>query len=287
MFQLDHNMTKILTPETIRSMDYSNFVSLIDERNRCSGGIKTIQETAINSGLNEKSRVLEIGSNTGFNSVNLAYLTGCSTIGIDTNLESVLLARQYAERSNLQNRVNFKLGDATNLGYPPESFDFVLGSNALSFIGDKNRAMSECLRVLKTRGTFCLVPIYYRKAPPKKLVREISKAIGTEIDIRSKSEWRRLIENSAEGLEFNLQLYYESDYCYEDVSGKIKGYIERQMKKEHLRSLKSPEKDAIQKKAEDFYFLFNENLKYCGFSVLLFQKRLEKEEEELFLSKKI
>ena len=62
------------TLDIINHLDYSNFVSLIDERNRCSGGIRTIQEATLQARLNKESKVLEIGSNTGFTSVNIGLL---------------------------------------------------------------------------------------------------------------------------------------------------------------------------------------------------------------------
>ena len=59
-----------LSLDEIEGLDYSGFVSLIDERNRCSGGVKTVHEVIVNSGINRKSNVLEIGCNTGFTSIN-------------------------------------------------------------------------------------------------------------------------------------------------------------------------------------------------------------------------
>lgn len=56
----------------IKEMNYSEFVGLINERNRPSGGIKTIQEVIVNARLDEKKKILEIGSNTGF-TTNQAY----------------------------------------------------------------------------------------------------------------------------------------------------------------------------------------------------------------------
>lgn len=67
---------KKYTAEQIKNMDYSSFVGLINERNRPSGGIKTVHTVAVNAFINKNKKVLEIGSNTGFTSVNLALLTG-------------------------------------------------------------------------------------------------------------------------------------------------------------------------------------------------------------------
>lgn len=65
----------------IKEMNYSEFVGLINERNRPSGGIKTIQEVIINARLDEKKKILEIGSNTGFTTVNIRLLRASFAFG--------------------------------------------------------------------------------------------------------------------------------------------------------------------------------------------------------------
>lgn len=64
-----------------KEMNYSEFVSLINERNRPSGGIKTIQEVIVNARLDEKKKILEIGSNTGFTTVNIGLLRASFAFG--------------------------------------------------------------------------------------------------------------------------------------------------------------------------------------------------------------
>ena len=65
----------------IKEMNYSEFVGLINERNRPSGGIKTIQEVIINARLDEKKKILEIGSNTGFTTVNIGLFRASFAFG--------------------------------------------------------------------------------------------------------------------------------------------------------------------------------------------------------------
>ena len=66
--------------KNIEELNYSEFVGLINERNRPSGGIKTIQEVVVNARIDKGSKVLEIGSNTGFISVNISLLTLPATL---------------------------------------------------------------------------------------------------------------------------------------------------------------------------------------------------------------
>ncbi len=72
-----------LTVTAIEKMHYSDLVGLVRERNRPSGGVRTVQTVAVNAFLGAGSRVLEVGSNTGFTSVNLALLCQGHVVGID------------------------------------------------------------------------------------------------------------------------------------------------------------------------------------------------------------
>ena len=70
-------MNKKYTVEDIKKMSYTDFISLIREENRPSGGKKTIREIALNSFINENSNVLELGCTNGFSSIDtIATQTG-------------------------------------------------------------------------------------------------------------------------------------------------------------------------------------------------------------------
>ncbi|MFT4243899.1 MAG: class I SAM-dependent methyltransferase [Candidatus Woesearchaeota archaeon] len=264
-------------------MDYSSFVGLIKERNRPSGGIKTVQEVAINTFLNENKKILEIGSNTGFTTINLCLLTGCSGHGIDINDSSIEESNRLANVHGIQDKVKFSKADATNLPFEDESFDIVWCSNVTSFIGDKQKAISEYLRVLKQNGTLVFVPIYYLEEPPKELIREVSEAIASKIEVYSKQHWLNLIRKVLnETTNFDLELYFNKDYRYLNVETEILDYISKVLDKPHLKEKNIEYRDAVFKRAKYFMNLFNENLKYAGYSIFLFQKRREAEEVELF-----
>ena len=85
---------KKYTKEEIKKMSYTDFISLIKEENRPSGGKKTIREIAINSFINENSNVLEIGCTNGFSSLEINKITNCNVVGIDINKHSVKNANE-------------------------------------------------------------------------------------------------------------------------------------------------------------------------------------------------
>ncbi|MBV9025050.1 MAG: class I SAM-dependent methyltransferase [Streptomycetaceae bacterium] len=267
-------------PGYASEMDYSSFVGLVRERNRPSGGVRTVQEVAVQARVGPGSRVLEIGSNTGFTSVNLSLLTGSSVLGIDVNPASVAEAEAYARLHGLSDRVRFEVQDARGLSIEDASFDTVWLSNVVSFVPDKERMLGEVTRVLKVGGTVVAVPIYYRRRPPTEIVEQVSKAIGTPLEVMSKSDWRAFYETASD-----LELYYESDFVYDLIDDQgIEEYCDHLMAKEHLSALDPGMQAQIRERMGYFMRLFNENLSYAGFSIMLLQKRVARDEIELFTS---
>jgi len=266
--------------------DYSKFVGFVNERNRPSGGIKTIHKVAVASFLDSTKKILEIGSNTGFTSVNLALMTGCEVVGVDTNDSSIKNAELYAAEQGVETRVKFVNANACELPFPDSSFDLVWCSNVTSFISDKEKAISEYLRVLKPGGVLVVVPIYYITTPPQDVVKRVSSAIGSDITVRDKEGWKKIFFETAVSSGNALELFFEEDFIYHDVSGGIPDYVDMLMSKDNIKSLDSDKRNKVREMAEYFYGLFNENLRYAGYSIILYQKRNALDELELFVSKK-
>ena len=273
--------------QKIENMNYSQFVGLIKERNRPSGGLKTVHDIAVKAFINSSKKILEIGSNTGFTSVNLSLLTGCKSIGIDVNEESISEAKKYAKKQRVGKLASFQKASALKLPFPDNSFDIVWCSNVTSFISDKNKAIKEYLRVLKLKGSLVVIPIYYIKQPPKKVVSDISKAIGTKIEIRDKDFWLNLFQKISKKEKSQLELYYERDFRYLDRKKFLSEYLKEMTKRECMVQFSKEEREILKNKLEYFMKLFNENLKYAGYSILLYQKRVIADEMELFLSQEI
>jgi ubiquinone/menaquinone biosynthesis C-methylase UbiE len=277
----------MLCPKTIDEMNYSQLVGIVRERNRPSGGLRTINEVCTFAKVGCNTKVLEIGCNTGFTAVNMALLTKCKITGIDLNSESVEEARRYAKKQGVSPHTTFQVGDATALQYNDESFDLVWCSNVTSFISDKGSAIAEYLRVLRRHGTLAAIPIYYRTQPPRHIVKKISLSIGTKIEIMKKDSWIEMFETKANQNNSALELYYHADYGFRDIGERIDSWINHVLDKPHLKNYSDEILNAIRKRLFFFISLFNENLKHCGFSILLFQLRNFADEMELFHADKI
>ena len=107
-------------------------------------------------GLPERpfDRALEIGSGTGYFSLNLlsAGIVGSATCS-DISPGMLATLRENADRLGLD--VECVHSDAETLPFEDESFDLVLGHAVLHHIPDLAGAMREFARVLRPGGTVC------------------------------------------------------------------------------------------------------------------------------------
>jgi SAM-dependent methyltransferase len=95
------------------------------------------------------ARVLDIGCGTAIYSKPLARHTRANVVGVDVTV-SLLHRARHASPGNLR----FAAGDASELPFPAESFDAVVGNAVLHHL-PLERAVPELIRVLKPGGRFC------------------------------------------------------------------------------------------------------------------------------------
>jgi ubiquinone/menaquinone biosynthesis C-methylase UbiE len=263
------------------ALTYSDAVAMLRERNRPSGGIRTVHTVARDCFVSPTTHVLEIGSTTGFTAVNLSLLTSCRVTGVDINLAAVQEARRYAVEMGVQSRTLFLQGSATALPFLAEYYDLVWASNVSSFIADKNRALGEYVRVLRVGGYLVAIPIYYRHTPPPELLAEVADAIGQPIRILTKSGWLAHFQQLTH-TRWPLELISDEDFEYIDESDRIDAFCDLQLRKQHLSTLAESSRAHLATAYRAYLSLFNRNLRYCGFSILVFQRRCCQDEVELF-----
>jgi ubiquinone/menaquinone biosynthesis C-methylase UbiE len=98
-------------------------------------------------------RALEIGAGTGFFSLNLRQAGWLDEVVVtDVSSGMVEVARRNAR--NLGFEVDGAVAGITDLPYPDESFDLVLGHAVLHHVPDVEAGLRECLRVLRPGGRF-------------------------------------------------------------------------------------------------------------------------------------
>jgi len=268
--------TAKLSKKEIDQLIVSKLVSLTDEVNKPPGGMMALIKLIVFTGLSSKSKLLEIGCNTGYSSIEIKRLSNAEVYGIDNNEESIKKAILRSQKMDLD--VKFAVADATKLPFKNDEFDVVFCSNVTSFINDKKEALENYARVLKTYGFLVAIPIYYLKTPPKIIVTAVSKEIGAEIKNYSKKDWLKIFD------EQNLELCYNEDFTFKlNTDNEIKEYINKYyINKKSLTEFSKEEKDAINKKYLAQFQLFNTNLSYTGASILIYRKIPQNYEKDLF-----
>jgi len=95
------------------------------------------------------ARVLDIGCGTGLYSKSVALHTRAKVVGVDVTLSLLRMARR-ASPANLR----FAAADASELPFPAETFDAVIGNAVLHHL-PLERSLPELIRILKPGGRFC------------------------------------------------------------------------------------------------------------------------------------
>jgi ubiquinone/menaquinone biosynthesis C-methylase UbiE len=97
-------------------------------------------------------RVLDLGCGIGGPSRFLVDRFGCSVLGVDLLPLRVEIAREIAELTRTDDRVSYRVADATELDFADASFDQIWMLDVSMHIRDKRGLFSEIARVLQRGG---------------------------------------------------------------------------------------------------------------------------------------
>jgi arsenite methyltransferase len=97
---------------------------------------------------------LDIGCGPGLLACELAHDVGPTgrIVGIDSSADMVTMSGERARRSALAGRTEFAVGDAAELHFPAQSFDFLTAVQVYEYVAELPRALSEAYRVLRPGG---------------------------------------------------------------------------------------------------------------------------------------
>ncbi|MEU4583285.1 class I SAM-dependent methyltransferase [Kitasatospora aureofaciens] len=261
---------------------YVDLLSLVGETNRCPGGKRTIRRIASRLGIGPGTRVLEIGSNTGFTSLELAKITGCTAVGIDVSPAAVAEAerKRVSLPSWIADRVSFSVGDACDIKHDDASFDVIVCGGANTFVQDREAALREYLRVLRPYGFVSVTNLYYRKAPDQQLLDDLREVLGFEIPPYGLRDWLKVLA-PAEWEIYDLQ----TTDLVDRPASVVEAYSAALCSAERLPDLDEVTRLQVKEQWQHVTSVFNRNHAHLGFMELTLRRNMPGDEEqpELFL----
>ena len=116
---------------------------------------RTVETMASRSaGLDETTRILDLGAGYGGSARYLADRFGCRVTCLNLSQTQNALNRKLTEEAGLTQRVRVVYGDFENIPEPDRSYDVVWSQDAILHSGDRTRVLDEVRRVLVDGGQF-------------------------------------------------------------------------------------------------------------------------------------
>ncbi|MBI0421300.1 class I SAM-dependent methyltransferase [Acinetobacter sp. ACIN00229] len=257
----------MINKEFIENLSYPDFVGFINQWNVLPGAYDTINRWAIFGHVNSSSKILQFACTTGFQSRELALLTGCSAVGVDISASSIEMARWNAEQYAPNANLNYINTDAINFE-SNEKFTHVAVGAGLKFFQKPELAMSQCLSLLKDGGYILASPFWIINPIPEKVLKAASSVFG--------------IEPTCTGYDEVMNLYRGLDVVYEqhfdlriEPEEEIEKYCDATINRTSvIRNITDPDVLLVMKnRLRDIRKMSNQLRSYQKYSVLVLRYR--------------
>lgn len=120
---------------------------------------------AIRLNCKNNSTVFDAGCGEGKVATYLAKKYNLNVVGVDLLDWAIKKAKENASHDDVQDKVDFKVMDYTDLKFPDQTFDGVYTMETLVHVPDHRKALRQFYRVLKPKGK--LVLFEYSISPEK------------------------------------------------------------------------------------------------------------------------
>jgi phosphatidylethanolamine/phosphatidyl-N-methylethanolamine N-methyltransferase len=138
--------------------EFSHLYDLVFGRVFYERIVTVVRDLAIPAGAS----VLELGVGTGLTLD--AYPTHCRVTAVDLAADMLAKARERVVEHGWSH-VTLLQGDAMNLDFPDDSFDYVMAFHVVSVVPDAHRMMAEMRRVCRPGGVITVIN-HFRSTSP-------------------------------------------------------------------------------------------------------------------------
>ena len=115
--------------------------------------------------LNPTDLVLDVCTGTGLVALRMASNTGCRVVGIDVSERMIAQGRRNAQARGLAPMIRLVSGRAESLPFADESFDAVVFTYLLRYVGDPRATLKEISRVLRPGGQMASLEFFVPQSP--------------------------------------------------------------------------------------------------------------------------
>lgn len=136
-----------------------------------------VRRMGVMLGLNQESKLLDVGPGMGTQDIYLVQNFGPSSIhAVDVTWKHIKHARQRAAEARLP-QIHYHHGTATNLPFKNSSFTHLLSIEAPEHFDTREQFMREARRVLKPGGVIAMADFVVKKKPVTLRERFLSEAV--------------------------------------------------------------------------------------------------------------
>lgn len=139
--------------------------------NHADAQVRMIEESLKWAGIPDQGsakpqRIIDVGCGIGGSSRHLARKYGAQVVGITLSPKQARRASDLTSAAGLSDKVSFQVADALNQPFPDEHFDMVWSMESGEHMPDKEKFMSELVRVTKPGGRILIVTWCHRELLP-------------------------------------------------------------------------------------------------------------------------
>ena len=147
-----------VTHKPYKGVGMEGFIATWYARNTANNVRDTLKSArSIADRLKPGARVLEVAPGPGYMAIEIARLGDYNVTGLDISHTFIRIATENARKAGVH--VEFRHGDAANMPFPDESFDFVTCRAAFKNFSDPVGALNEIYRVLVNGGQASIVDL--------------------------------------------------------------------------------------------------------------------------------
>ena len=217
--------------------------------------------------VNKDTSVIDIACGKGTTSILLAEKYGCKVTGIDLSNDLIDYAKELARKRRLDARIDFRVGNALDLPFNDNEFDFAISQAILVLVPDKKRAIKEAFRVIKPGGCAGWIELSWKEDPPADFMRKVSNELCAYCmaNVSTFEGWEKLFKESGIG---NLELQRHSLNM-----GGMKTMLSDEGFRNMLRIMfRYVAHSKMRKRMKSLNRFFQDNPRYFGYGIYIARK---------------